>query len=110
MSPPLGQDRRSRRDRRKEPRSSTDRRSLDLGAPPPSAWAHLFDVLFFRILGVAMIANEVVGRGQADWHIVVAGFGAFFMPDWLRGKSSPFVRAILTAWLQGRTGGVEDES
>jgi hypothetical protein len=95
--------RRERRDRARP--GKQDRRNVNLGAPPASPWAHVFDLLFFRALGVALIANEVLSRGQADWHVLVAGFGAFFMPDWLRGRSSPLVRAALKAWIQQHGGG-----
>jgi hypothetical protein len=98
-----GEDRRERQ-RRTAARPRKDRRQVDLGAPPASPWAHLFDFLFFRALGLGLIANEVLGPGQADWHVLAAGFGAFFMPDWLRGRSSPFVRALLKTWVQQRGG------
>lgn len=64
--------------------------------------------MFFRVLGLALIINEVAGRGQADWHVLVAGFGAFFMPDWLRGKSSPFVRAVLKTWTDSASSKAAD--
>lgn len=107
MTSPSQPDRRRSTDgRRRIPRlDSDDRRKLDLGAPPAPAWAHVFDIVFFRMLGLALIANEVLGRGGADWHVLVAGFGAFFMPDWLRGRSSPLVRAMLKAWIQQHGGG-----
>lgn len=81
---------------------------MDLGAEPPTAWGHLVDLIFFRLLGLALIANEVMGKGAADWHVLVAGFGAFFMPDWLRGRSSPVARAAIRAWVDGASSKLED--
>lgn len=68
---------------------------------PTSTWSHVLDVIFFRLLGVALIAGEVVPRPPADWHVLVAGFGMFFMPDALRGRNSLPVQ-LARRWLERR--------
>lgn len=68
------------------------------------------DLVFFRALGVGLIANEVLSKGTADWHVLVAGFWAFFMPDALRGKSSPVVRAAMRAIVDKTSSKLDDVS
>lgn len=64
--------------------------------PPqkPSTRAHIVDTLTFRSMGVLLLANEVVPDHPADWHVLVAGFAMFFMPDALRGRSSVVWRLL----------------
>jgi hypothetical protein len=71
-----------------EPRSSTGP-SSDLACDPPlGAWGHLLDLLFWRAMGMAMLTHEYALTPAAEWPLVVGGFCAFFMPDWLRGTNS----------------------
>lgn len=58
------------------------------GSDRPTVVGHLVDLVLFRSAGVALIAWEVVPEAAADWHVLVAGFACFFMPDALRGRSS----------------------
>lgn len=48
----------------------------------------------FRSAGALVIFNEVRIEPVADWHVLVAGFALFFMPDALRGKSSVVWRML----------------
>lgn len=45
-------------------------------------------------MGTALIAYEVLGDHNADWHVLAAGFAMFFMPDALRGRSGIVWRAL----------------
>lgn len=76
-------------------RRAGERRSLNLGAPAPSMWAHLADLVFFRSLGVGLLVHETLIAPASEWTIVMAGIMMFFMPDALRGRNSIGGRLIL---------------
>ncbi len=69
-------------------------------APEPLK-AHLFDILFFRLLALAILANEIGPKQAADWHVLVAGFGMFFMPDAIRGRNSLPLQ-LVRRWIETR--------
>jgi uncharacterized membrane protein YhhN len=71
---------------------------------PRFGWlGHIVDVIFFRILGVALLYHETKIVETADKWLVGAGVFMFFVPDWLRGRDSLPARA-LQAWLERRSG------
>lgn len=59
----------------------------------PTPLGHAVDFVVFRSMGALLIVNEVKFENTADWHVLIAGFAMFFMPDALRGKSSLFFQA-----------------
>ena len=62
--------------------------------PKPTAVGHAADFIIFRCAAAFVIFNEVRLEPAADWHVLVAGFALFFMPDALRGKSSVVWRLL----------------
>lgn len=72
------------------------------GPPKPSAVGHAADFIVFRSAGGLVIFNEVRVEPVADWHVLVAGFALFFMPDAVRGRSS-LVWRLLEAVIAART-------
>lgn len=83
----------------------SDRRGLDEKTNrQTSGWlVHVLDVIFFRILGVALLYHETRAVDVADKWLVGAGVFMFFVPDWLRGRDSLPARAV-QAWLERRSG------
>ena len=75
-------------------RRDGERRRVDFGAPKPSAWSHLLDLIFFRSIGVAILAHETVVTKESEWAVIMAGVMMFFMPDALRGKNSLGARIV----------------
>ena len=85
-----------------EQRSGDDRRKIDFGAPAPGATGHLFDLLFFRAVAVALLYENRTTLTAETAGLVLC---LFFMPDWLRGKNGVVPRAIARLFNIERDGG-----
>lgn len=62
---------------------------------------HLLDILFFRAIGVGVLYHETATVENSDKWLIAAGISMFFMPDWVRGKDSPVLRALTAGFTRG---------
>lgn len=61
---------------------------------------HLLDIVFFRAIGVGLLYHETVIVEDADKWLIAAGISMFFMPDWIKGKDSPILRAVIAVFTR----------
>lgn len=54
----------------------------------------IVDIIFFRLLGVGILAHETLGTGKSEWSLIVASLCMFLMPDVVKGGGTVPIRIV----------------